>query len=63
MAYGHEEKRTIYALASGVGKSAIAIIRISGPSTVTVVNAMIGRVPVGRKATFARIIDLVPATR
>lgn len=57
MTCGHRERRTIYALASGVGKAAIAIVRISGPSTSNALCALIGRVPALRQATLAKIVD------
>lgn len=42
--------RTIYALATGVGRSAIAVIRLSGPSTRAAVQATAGQLPPARQA-------------
>lgn len=57
MSYGHEERRTIFALASGGGKAAVAVVRISGPSTAAAIELLIGRLPEPRKATLAKIIN------
>ena len=43
---------TIFALATGVGRSAVAIIRVSGPQVSTCLNALIGSVPVARQAVL-----------
>jgi len=48
---------TIYALASGIGKSAIAVIRISGPATAEVLTRLTGSMPAARVATFKAISD------
>jgi tRNA modification GTPase len=48
---------TIYALASGIGKSAIAVIRISGPATGAVLRRLTGRMPAARVATVKAISD------
>lgn len=57
MSFGHDERRTIFALATGVGKAAVAIVRISGPSAAKALLALTGRVPDPRTATFSRISD------
>ena len=57
MGYGLDERRTIFALASGVGKAAIAVIRISGPSAAQSIRSLVGGLPVPRKAAFRRIVD------
>ncbi len=41
---------TIYALATGMGRSAIAVIRLSGPSTRAVIEAIAGAAPPPRRA-------------
>jgi tRNA modification GTPase len=51
---------TIYALSSGRLPAAIAVVRISGPRARTALEALTGRVPQPRRATFARVRD--PAT-
>ena len=47
---------TIFALASGPGRAAIAIIRLSGPQTRTILQAMCG-VPPPRHASLRRLCD------
>ncbi len=51
---------TIFALATGAGRSAIAVIRVSGPHAPDVARALAGRLPEARRATLARLRD--PAT-
>ncbi len=52
---------TIFALASGFGRAAIAVIRISGRSAAeTVAPLLAGRMPPARRASLRRLID--PAT-
>ena len=48
---------TIFAVATGVGRSAIAIIRVSGPASTDVARALAGRVPPPRQAVYARLRD------
>lgn len=57
MAAGHED--TIAALATPIGTSAIAIVRISGPDTITLAAAICGRAPKPRVATHVdyRAVD------
>ena len=45
---------TVFALASGENSSAIAIFRVSGPATKTVIKKIAGIVPVPRLATLAK---------
>ena len=54
------DSETIFALSSGPPPSAIAVVRISGPRARVALEAMIGRVPEPRRATFAKVRD--PAT-
>ena len=50
--------QTIYALASGKGRSGVAVIRLSGPATAAVLAALMGgRLPVARQATRAWLRD------
>lgn len=42
--------QTIYALATGMGRSAIAVIRLSGPSARVAIEAIAARVPPARQA-------------
>lgn len=51
---------TIFAVASGAGRAAIAVVRLSGPQAHVAVAALAGRVPEPRRATLARLRD--PAT-
>jgi tRNA modification GTPase len=46
---------TIFALSSGRPPAAIAVVRICGPRASAALEALIGRVPVPRRATFARV--------
>ena len=48
---------TIFALASGAGRAAIAVVRVSGPQAHAAVAALAGRVPAPRRATLARLRD------
>lgn len=48
---------TIFALASGAGRAAIAVVRLSGPQADAAVAALAGRVPAPRRATLARLRD------
>lgn len=46
---------TIFALASGPGRSAVAIIRLSGPSSRTALERLAGRCPPPRRASLAAL--------
>lgn len=48
---------TIYALASGAGVSAVAVVRLSGPASRTVLERLCGRCPPPRRATLATLRD------
>lgn len=48
---------TIYALSSGAGRSAIAVIRMSGSHTQDVLARMAGRLPPARKLSLRAILD------
>jgi tRNA modification GTPase len=48
---------TIFALSSGRGPAAIAVVRISGPQAGEALRALIGRVPEPRRAALARVRD------
>jgi tRNA modification GTPase len=50
-------RETIYAPATGPGRAAIAIVRISGPGVVDVVTAVAGVIPAPRQARFAPLRD------
>ncbi|MEO1248968.1 MAG: tRNA uridine-5-carboxymethylaminomethyl(34) synthesis GTPase MnmE [Pseudomonadota bacterium] len=51
---------TIFSLATPPGRSGVAVVRLSGPRTRAAVAALVGGVPVARKATLRRIKN--PAT-
>lgn len=46
---------TIFALASGAGRAAVAVLRISGPGSAAVVQALAGRLPPPRHASLRRL--------
>lgn len=48
---------TIFALSSGFGRAALAVLRLSGPAVPTILMGMIGRVPEPRHATLTRFKD------
>lgn len=51
------EKDTIAARATAPGKGGIGIIRVSGPDAANISNAIAGRIPEPRYATYARFND------
>ncbi|AZG77856.1 tRNA uridine-5-carboxymethylaminomethyl(34) synthesis GTPase MnmE [Methylocystis rosea] len=48
---------TIFALGTGAGRAAIAVIRISGPGAGEAVEALAGKLPAPRQASFAVLRD------
>lgn len=56
MAYALEDRRTIFALASGLGRAAIAVIRLSGPDSSQAIEALTGQLPIPRQASIRKII-------
>jgi len=48
---------TIFAFASGTSRAAIAVLRVSGPSTCSVVEAIAGKVPEPRRATLSTFVN------
>jgi tRNA modification GTPase len=48
---------TVFALASGAGRAAIAIVRISGPESATAVTALCGTLPLPRRAVVRALRD------
>ncbi len=54
---GSSETDTIFAVASGAGRAAIAVVRLSGPQAHAAVAALAGRVPEPRRATLVRLRD------
>src|ERR1700690_3377373 len=49
------DRPTIFALSSGRGPAAIAVIRISGPRAGAALKALSGKIPTPRQAALARI--------
>ena len=47
----------IAAIATAPGRGGVGVVRVSGPDVCPLARAMIGRVPVARRATFARFLD------
>ncbi|MFL5055976.1 MAG: tRNA uridine-5-carboxymethylaminomethyl(34) synthesis GTPase MnmE, partial [Microvirga sp.] len=47
----------IFAPASGAGRAAIAVVRLSGPGTAGVLESMAGRLPAPRRMTLAVLRD------
>jgi tRNA modification GTPase len=54
------DKDTIFAISSGAGRSAIAVLRLSGLAVRTIVKSLAGKLPEPRKAALATFRD--PAT-
>jgi tRNA modification GTPase len=54
---------TIFALASGPGRGAIAVLRLSGPASGDVLARIAGGLPAPRMASLRRLRDLAPATK
>ena len=54
----HLERQTIFALSTGLGKSAVAIVRVSGPHSSEILRKLCPGVHFSdRQATLARILD------
>ncbi len=51
------DRSTIFALSSGRGPAAIAVVRISGPRAGDALKALTGRLPAPRRAALARLRD------
>jgi tRNA modification GTPase len=51
---------TIFAMGSGAGRAAVAVIRLSGPATPHIIKGIAGRLPAPRAAVLATMKD--PAT-
>ena len=51
------QRDTIFALSSGRGPAAIAVVRISGPRAGDALKALTGKIPAPRQAALARIRD------
>jgi tRNA modification GTPase len=53
---------TIFAVASGAGQAAIAVMRLSGPDSRRILAALCGRVPPPRRLSLRRLGDIDEAT-
>lgn len=60
MSVPESETDTIFAPASGFGRAAVAVIRLSGPGTRDVLQAIAGGAPEARRMSLRRLVD--PAT-
>ena len=49
------DQDTIFAIASGAGRAAIAVMRISGPGSAGLLNGLAGRLPEPRRAVVRRL--------
>ena len=49
---------TIFAVASGAARSAVAVVRISGPDVQSTLMSLTGRMPQPRRATLMRLRDI-----
>ena len=48
---------TIFAPATAAGRSAVAVVRLSGPGAQAAVRALAGRLPAARRASVRRLKD------
>ena len=48
---------TIFAPATAAGRSAVAVVRLSGPATAQAVRALAGRAPAARRASLRNLRD------
>jgi tRNA modification GTPase len=62
MSVPDSETDTIFAPASGFGRAAVAVIRLSGPGTRDVLQAIAGGVPEARRMSLRRLVDPVTGT-
>ena len=53
---------TIFALASGAGRAAISVIRLSGPEAGPILRSLCSRLPPARQASLRRLTDAHGAT-
>ena len=53
---------TIFALASGSGRAAVAVLRLSGPDTARLVHSIAGRLPPPRHASLCRLRSMKDET-
>jgi tRNA modification GTPase len=57
IAPGPDAAETIFALASGPGRGAVSILRLSGSATGAILRSVCGDVPVARRAVLRRLRD------
>ena len=53
----HHDGKTIFALASGAGRAAVAVVRISGPESRVAIETMAGQTPKPRYASLRALRD------
>src|SRR5260370_15099585 len=53
----HPRDQTIFALSSGRARSAIAVVRVSGPQAASALTLLAGKIPGPRRATRALLRD------
>ncbi len=53
---GARSEQTIFALASGAGRAALAVMRLSGPGTAALLARLAGRLPPPRRASLRRLL-------
>ncbi|OUI79906.1 tRNA uridine-5-carboxymethylaminomethyl(34) synthesis GTPase MnmE [Acetobacter orientalis] len=52
---GYQNEQTIFALSTGLGRAAIAVMRVSGAGSQALLARLCGRLPAPRRATLRRI--------
>ncbi|CEF40984.1 tRNA modification GTPase [Acetobacter senegalensis] len=52
---GYQSEETIFALSTGLGRAAIAVMRVSGPQSASLLTRLCGKVPLPRKAVLRRV--------
>jgi tRNA modification GTPase len=53
----HVEQDTIFAIASGAGRAAVAVLRVSGPGSAFIIESLCGPRPAARRASLRRLRD------
>ena len=48
-------KSTVFAVSTGSGRAGIAVVRLSGPEVQAVLTALLGNVPVPRRASLKTV--------
>ena len=53
----HVEQDTIFAIASGAGRAAVAVLRVSGPGSAFIIESLCGSRPAARRVSLRRLRD------